>query len=333
MFNYKKNLPLWVREPAYIFIKESKNIPRKMALAHAKCVFADDADLSEKKKKKIYQKRHEVVYDYLEAKYRYVFADVEGASAGVFVENAPIWLFWWQGEESMPELVSNCKKSIIHNCGTHPVILVTKDNYKQYVNLPRYILEKISDQTISLTHFSDILRVNLIAEHGGYWLDATIFCTSLIKEEIFRAPIYTGRNPGKDFYNISQWRWTGYAISGWKGNALFCYVRDLFNEYWKHEQFLVDYYLIDYMICLTYNYVWPVKKMIDNIEKNNINQTLLQNELNELYTYEKFDSILNNETWLYKLTWKQKYKLHTVDGKETIYSKWCKYVKTEMGRE
>lgn len=333
MFDYKKNIPLWVREPAYIFIKESKNISRKIALAHAKCVFADDADLSEKKKKKIYQKRHEVVYDYLEAKYRYVFADVESASAGVFVENAPIWLFWWQGEEGMPELVSNCKKSIIHNCGTHPVILVTKDNYKQYVKLPKHILEKISNQTISLTHFSDILRVNLIAEHGGYWLDATIFCTSPIKEEIFRAPIYTGRNPGKDFYNISQWRWTGYAISGWKGNALFCHVRDLFNEYWKHEQFLVDYYLIDYMICLTYNYVLPVKKMIDNIEKNNINQTLLQNEFNELYTYEKFDSILNNETWLYKLTWKQKYQLHTVDGKETIYSKWCKYVKTEMGRE
>lgn len=330
MFNYKKNLPLWVREPAYIFIKESKNIPRKMALAHAKCVFADDADLSEKKKKKIYQKRHEVVYDYLEAKYRYVFADVEGASAGVFVENAPIWLFWWQGEESMPELVSNCKKSIIHNCGTHPVILVTKDNYKQYVNLPRYILEKISNQTISLTHFSDILRVNLIAEHGGYWLDATIFCTSLIKEEIFQRPIYTGRNPGKDFYNISQWRWTGYAISGWKGNALFCYARDFFNEYWKKEHYLIDYYLIDYVICLVYNKIPLVKDLIESIEINNVSQTLLQHEFNEPYTDEKFENLLKSETWLYKLTWKQKYRLYTEDGKETIYNKWCQYIQIEM---
>lgn len=326
MGKLKKYIPIWIKEPIYVFLKESKTIPPSIAREHALCNFAENIKWSDEKKEKYYKRMHKKIYKYLEDKYSYVFSDFPEYSAGVKVDNAPIWLFWWQGKNGMPEIVANCTKSILSNCGKHQVILITKDNYNEYINLPQYILDKIKDKTITLTHFSDILRVNLIAEHGGYWLDATIFCTSLIKEEVFERPIYTGRNPGKDFRNISQWRWTGYAISGWKNNALFCYMRDLFNEYWRQEACLIDYYLIDYMICLVYNNSPLVKKIIDNIETNNVEQNLLQQELNAPYSYEKFNYILNNGTWLYKLTWKQKYNLYTDQREESIYNRWCQYI-------
>ena len=330
MFNLKKIIPIWVKEPIYIFLKEYRNIPFSIAKWHAICNFVNNFKLNENIKIAIYKRTHKKIYHYLYQKYQYVFAQHQDYFLGTEVPNAYIWIFWWQGETNMPELVGNCIKSIRFNCGNHPVILVTKDNYADYVNLPDYIISKVNAGKISLTHFSDILRVNLIATHGGYWLDSTIFCTAMIKEKIFKNPIYTGKNVGKDLYNISQWRWTGYAISGWKNNILFCFVRDLFDEYWKNENYLVDYYLIDYMIYMVYTNVPLVKIIIDDIENNNVNQTLLQNVLNDAYTEQEFDYIIHNETSLYKLSWKETYNKYTLAGEKTVYNKWCEYVNTVM---
>lgn len=326
MIYKKKYLPVWIKEPTYVFFDESKRIPVNIAKWHAICFFSDNINLNEKIKVKIYEKRHRSVYQYLERNYYYVLQSSKKYSAGSFVANAPIWLFWWQGEENMPELVKKCKKSVLTNRGKHPVILITKDNFFHYVNLPDHIIQKLHNNAITLTHFSDILRVNLIADYGGFWLDATIFCSSPLKEEIFIKPIFTGKNPGGDKYNISQWRWTGYAIYGWKNNILFCILKDLFNEYWRKEKYLIDYYLIDYMICFVYNNVNLVRSLLDDIQINNKNQNLLQEEFNQLYTPEKFDYLLNNETWLYKLTWKQNYSLHTSEGRDTMYYKWCQFI-------
>ena len=45
-----------------------------------------------------------------------------------------IWIFWWQGLENMPEVVKICYNSVLENAGEHPVHLITKENYKQYIS-------------------------------------------------------------------------------------------------------------------------------------------------------------------------------------------------------
>ena len=92
--------------------------------------------------------------------------------------NGNIWIFWWQGYDTAPLLVKKCIDSIIKNAGNHPVILITKENWKNYADIPDYIIEKVEKGIITLTHFSDILRMSLVSEHGGLWLDATIFVSS-----------------------------------------------------------------------------------------------------------------------------------------------------------
>ena len=93
------------------------------------------------------------------------------------VNSKNIWVFWWQGKDRMPSLVEKCYQSVIRNKGRRHVILITKDNIKQYATIPDYIYEKVNNGEITLTHLSDILRFNLLNEYGGLWIDSTIYLT------------------------------------------------------------------------------------------------------------------------------------------------------------
>lgn len=86
-----------------------------------------------------------------------------------------IWVFWWQGELAMPPVIKECYKSILRNCNGRTVVLLDQNNFKDYITLPDYILRKFYEGVISKTHFSDILRVGLLKEYGGMWIDAAIF--------------------------------------------------------------------------------------------------------------------------------------------------------------
>lgn len=88
----------------------------------------------------------------------------------LFTQGNTIWVFWWQGEENMPTIVKACYNSIKKNRGLYKVILLDQKNFYNYVNIPTYILNKLESGKISITHFSDILRFNLLAKYGGWML-------------------------------------------------------------------------------------------------------------------------------------------------------------------
>ena len=113
------------------------------------------------------------------------------------VDPAPIWSVWWQGVENAPEMVKMCFASVNRHRGKHPFIIITKDNYQEYVRLPEYILKKVDSGVLRLTHFSDIIRLYLLTHYGGLWLDATIYVTDTIPEEIFSSKYYSIK-PGFD---------------------------------------------------------------------------------------------------------------------------------------
>lgn len=316
-----KYIPIWVKEPLFVLASETGKLPPAVAWAHARCSYAQLRNLSDASACSIYRQAHNTIQRYLRAKYGELLKD-RPYTPGVPVENAPIWVFWWQGLEQAPDLVQRCVDSIRRNSGGHPVQIITKENYAQFVSLPASILDKIGNQ-ITLTHFSDILRVNLLADHGGYWLDATIFVTKPLPEFSFDSPIFTGRNPGKDFRNISNWRWTGYAIAGWKGNSLFVLAKELFNAYWAQEIRLIDYFLIDHVIFIIYDTILGVRNQIDSIPVNNTAQHLLHEQFSQAAAPALLDLFLQGkDTWLYKLTWKTSYPERSDCGQKTIFSRW-----------
>ena len=57
--------------------------------------------------------------------------------------------------------------------------------------MPDYITDKWQRGIIGNAHFSDLLRLELLIEKGGYWIDATVLCTdSKMLEFIDKQPLF-----------------------------------------------------------------------------------------------------------------------------------------------
>lgn len=49
---------------------------------------------------------------------------------------APIWVCWWQGKETMPPIVQACFRSLCMHAGNHPVHLITQKTYQNILPSP-----------------------------------------------------------------------------------------------------------------------------------------------------------------------------------------------------
>ena len=126
---------------------------------------------------------------------------------GVYSENAPVWVCWWTGLEDAPEIVKKCVDSIYRAAGKHPVHIITQNNYSKYLEIPSYIIEKVQDKRMCIANFSDYLRVSLLEKYGGLWLDATIYVSRNIPDDIFVKNLFTCKSPGAKGY-LANGRWT-----------------------------------------------------------------------------------------------------------------------------
>ncbi|MGN0729889.1 capsular polysaccharide synthesis protein [Treponema sp.] len=229
-----------------------------------------------------------------------------------------IWILWWQGYENAPVIVKKCIDSIRKNAGIHPVILITKENWQNYADIPEYIIKKVSKGNISLTHFSDILRMVLLSAYGGLWLDTTVFVSKEIPEYCFTLP-YFSIHYETSTSKIANGRWTGFCQGAHKNSIIHSFCRDIFFEYWKKYNKLADYFLIDYAMLSGYNNIPEFKKLVDLIPFNNQGVKELDRHFNEEYSKEFISSILEKSVF-FKLNWKREYK-EKIDGKQTVYNR------------
>jgi hypothetical protein len=228
-----------------------------------------------------------------------------------------IWICWWQGLDNMPEIVRVCYKSIQKFAGSHPVKIITKYNFRDFISIPEYILNKFNSGLISVTHFSDILRANLLYEYGGFWLDATMLLTEEISIRSGCDSFFTLKGTYA-IDNISRARWTGFCMAGAKHDILFEYMRDIFYLYWKTHNELIDYVLIDYVIDVAYRSVPYIKSLVDNVVYNNTDIYSLQYHLHNEFSENLFVEYCS-QTSFHKLTWKKKIEKYTPENKLTFY--------------
>lgn len=153
-----------------------------------------------------------------------------------------IWVCWLQGEENAPEIVKACLRQMRRMQPDMRLIVVTRDNLTQYVHIPEYILKKWCGGVITNTHFSDILRVCLLYEHGGIWLDSTAFLMEPLREEILNAPffafhsrLYLHKYP--KILDCNNW----FLVSQ-KKHPLIAGIRALLFAYWQKENRAVHYF-------------------------------------------------------------------------------------------
>lgn len=183
-----------------------------------------------------------------------------------------VWVCWLQGMEEAPEIVKKCYQSLLDNLDDREIVLLTNKNYKDWVTFPKHIQEKISNGTITRTHMTDFLRLELLEHYGGTWIDATVFCSGknipsfIWESDLF---IYQIMKPGLDGHaqRVSSW-----FITACTNNQIIILVKEMLYEYWKKNKDMVDYFLIHDFFELaleTYPEEWrrviPVSSSIPHI--------------------------------------------------------------------
>ena len=229
-----------------------------------------------------------------------------------------IWICWWQGIDQAPELVKVCVDSIKRNAGNHRVIILTEDNYKQYVDIPEWVEEKKNKGIITRTNYSDLLRLSLLAEHGGMWIDSTFFCTQPVLDDYFQQPLWSIKRPDYFHASVASGYFAGYSLACNEENRfLFVTIRDFFLNYWKHNDTMVDYLMVDYMIVLAQKYDHRIAEEFQKIQPNNPECDELYKVMGELYNETAWNK-MKADTALFKLSWKYQYPLEKA-GKATFY--------------
>lgn len=240
------------------------------------------------------------------------------AKSGQITATSPIWICWWQGKDSMPDIAKACYNSVLIHADNHPVILITGDNYQDYVTLPDCILRKWKTGKITLTHLSDILRMLLLEAHGGIWMDSTVLLPGKnIGDFINPSEVFWSCHHLPIYYNISRGGWTGFFWACGKGNPLPAFISDMFLKYWQRHNRLIEYLLIDYMFAIARANVPAIHQMIEEVPITVMGP--LGKCLNQEYTEERWEEFCTNYDF-HKLTYKGSLNLRTPEGKKTFYA-------------
>jgi len=262
------------------------------------------------------------IQNYLGELLKPVFSKYDQDSGfGEHVSDAPIWVFWWTGLNDAPEVVQRCIKSVQDNAGSHPVHTLSQDNYTEYIEIPSELLEKVQSGKICLAHFSDYIRVNLLAKYGGLWLDSTIYISQPISDEVFDFPVFSLKGPVRDSEYVGNYRWSTFCLGGWKGNVFYRFLADALDLYWSINDYAITYLFFDSIIYWAYCNIPAVKQLIDSIPDNNTHRHSLQEAMEVGLPASEMEAVMHQSTSFHKLSWKGKWALTTECGEPTVYAK------------
>lgn len=218
-----------------------------------------------------------------------------------------VWVCWWHGEQDMSPLIRECYRRIREFNPTKKVILITDENLNDWVQFPDYILKKYQEGIITRTHFSDLLRMELLRKYGGVWMDITLMTFSNIPESFYQYPVFTGHYVyDKHDYNVSRNRWTSYFwVSRYPNNVLFCFMSDFWRAYWKQKDELIEYFLVDYALDLGYNNLPGIQTELDRVPIQGCGKDPWQllKVLPQPYNQELMNDIMNSN-WMQKLSYR-----------------------------
>ena len=272
------------------------------------------------KKRKGLPYKHQAVKKYL-AKWASQYIDSKSGQQKISPQAQippPIWVCWLQGEDKMPSIIKLCVESIRTMAHSRPVILITFDNIDKYVHVPELITQKLHDGDISYTHYADYLRVLLLRDYGGLWIDASIYVTKPILFNPKPDSLYTIKIPTKDNVYVSEYKWTVSLLGCAPGNILFTHLELLLRKYIEDHRSFIDFFLLDYLIAILYDSNSDIRHMIDSVPFNNTKFYELESLMNLPFDSSTWERIRCQQIF-YKLSWKSHYITSTSNGEHTYF--------------
>lgn len=167
-----------------------------------------------------------------------------------------IFIYWKDGFENAPVIVQKCIKSIEKYHLNSNVIKISDKNYKDYTDINETIIASFEKGLISVQTFSDILRFNLLKNHGGTWIDATIFfdepydlLDGLVQNSVESLCFSSTSNYFQ--YKDTTCSWSGFFFASRKNSAFVRVMDYIFEQYYLKYHSYSIYFFIDaaLMVC------------------------------------------------------------------------------------
>lgn len=227
--------------------------------------------------KRLFYKKHELAKQYLREQYSEIITKYKEQDYSQGQRKNPIvWVFWWQGEQAMPDLVSLCYQSICHQFPQTEVVLISKENIGDYLTIPSGILEKVAKGAFSLTILSDYVRLSLLAKYGGLWLDSTIFVSNCMEAAIKKYPFFSVNygNHALD-YHVCKGKWMTSVLGIAEPNTGMQFCQELFEAYFLREETQLTYLVLDCVLALAYEELPEFQQAVDALPVENTKVGLL----------------------------------------------------------
>ncbi|MDE6600767.1 MAG: capsular polysaccharide synthesis protein [Lachnospiraceae bacterium] len=205
-----------------------------------------------------------VTYDYIYSDVCHMMADFTNSfsnNCAGFNEPVPggkkyAWSCWWQGMEQAPNLIRACINSQKRYLPDEvELVVITEDNYCDYVDFPQWLIDKVEDGRVTLTTFSDVIRASLLYKYGGIWLDSTILLTETLPIDFWEYEIFT----------IREFRYCLPFMGGKPGQKFYRFLMEGFFYYYKNYGRTKYYLLVTYLLDIAMNTYPDIRETYDKL--------------------------------------------------------------------
>lgn len=227
---------------------------------------------------------------YLKYQKKYQNLLAEGVPAVERANSDRVWFLWLQGMDEAPELVRACYRSLMEHLPDRRVTVLTHDNIDDYVNLPGYVRDKQNAGKIPIAHFSDIIRVNLLTNHGGTWMDSTVLLTgNELPRYSMEQPLFCFKELNVSNKDLAPIVASSWYISASSGSRILGLTQKLLWHYWETNNRLEQYFLFHIFFslsCRRYPEEWEAVPLFNNVTPHE-----LMFELGDEFSVERWNQI------------------------------------------
>jgi hypothetical protein len=177
-----------------------------------------------------------------------------------------IWLLWLQGWSEAPRLARACLSSWQKYNSDWEIRAISLDEIRILIELP-----DLSGVKITPASFSDFVRLRLLKEYGGIWVDATVLCRRPLDSWIWPFLIegfFAFAKPceGRE---LSSWflaadRPCHPVVSAWDESV---------RAYWRHRSQASDYFWLHNLFASLCESNYDVKQAWDRVPKYSANSS------------------------------------------------------------
>lgn len=225
-----------------------------------------------------------------------------------------IWQYWAQGIENAPDFVKFCFNTVDKYKGDYKVIRLTDDTLNDYLIFPEFVQQKRLTKVFKPVFFSDLLRVSLIHNYGGVWLDASVVLTDFLPSQLINQSFFMfsrdnnsinkewGLNADKCYFSWDEQfkvRYLSSILFGKPNSQVSQYLQDLMLYFWQSQDTIPHYFFYQILI----NEIKQRKTIaFDYDVVDDTFPHLMQFDMNKTFDKQRFDEILQLSS-LHKLSY------------------------------